>query len=85
MRHRANEKFWAHYEQLPKAIQQLADDNFALLKRDARHPSLHFKKVGRMRSARVGIHYRAVAVEDGLDMIWFWIGHHHEYDRLIGR
>ena len=85
MRHRANEKFWALYEQLPKAIQQLADDNFALLKRDARHPSLHFKKVGRMRSARVGIHYRAVAVEDGSDMIWFWIGHHHEYDRLIAR
>jgi hypothetical protein len=46
---------------------------------------LHFKKVGRMWSARVGIHYRAAAVEDGSDIVWFWIGHHSEYDRLIGR
>jgi hypothetical protein len=46
---------------------------------------LRFKKVGRMWSARVGIHYRAAAVEDGPDIVWFWIGHHSEYDRLIGR
>jgi hypothetical protein len=38
-----------------------------------------------MWSARVGIHYRAIAVEDGSDLIWFWIGHHAEYDRLVGR
>jgi hypothetical protein len=83
--HRANAKFWKFYEQLPQEIQKLADENFELLKRDPRDPSLHFKKVGRMWSARVGIHYRAVAVEDGAEMAWFWIGHHSEYDRLIGR
>jgi mRNA-degrading endonuclease RelE of RelBE toxin-antitoxin system len=83
--HHTNAKFWKFYEQLPKEIQKLADENFELLKRDPRHPSLHFKKVGRMWSARVGIHYRAVAVEDGDEMVRFWIGHHSEYDRLIGR
>jgi hypothetical protein len=31
----------------------------------------------------VGLHYRALAVEDGADLIWFWIGTHAEYDRLL--
>jgi hypothetical protein len=49
------------------------------------YPSLHFKKVGRFWSARVGAHYRAVAVEDGPDLVWFWLGTHAEYDTIIGR
>ena len=85
MTHRASPKFWEFYSMLPGEIQKLAKDNFELLKNDSRHPSLHFKKIGRMWSARIGIHYRAAAVEDGADMIWFWIGHHSQYDRLTGR
>jgi hypothetical protein len=64
-------------------VQRLADENFELLKANPRHGSLHFKKVGRFWSARVGIHYRAVAVEDGSDLVWFWIGPHAEYDQLL--
>jgi len=43
---------------------------------------LHFKKLGKFWSARVGLHHRALAaeVEDG--MLWVWIGTHAEYDRL---
>ena len=59
MRHRANPRFWRAYEQLPEDIQRLADKSYALLERDPRHPSLHFKKVGRSWSARVGLFYRA--------------------------
>lgn len=84
MKHRASAKFWRYHAQLPENIRRLADESFARLKRDPRHPSLHFKKTGRYWSARVGIHYRTVAVEDGNDMVWFWIGHHSEYDQLIG-
>jgi hypothetical protein len=83
VRHRANPKFWRFYRQLPSEIQKLANENFALLKKDARHPSLHFKKVGRFWSARVGIHFRAVAVERGTDLVWLWIGRHDEYDSII--
>jgi hypothetical protein len=68
---------------LPESIRNVADRNFALLKRDSSHPSLHFKKVGRFWSARVGIQYRALAVESGEDLVWFWIGSHADYDRLI--
>ncbi|HYH81983.1 MAG TPA: hypothetical protein VEX86_19410 [Longimicrobium sp.] len=84
MKHHASVRFWQAYDALPPEVQRLADENFALLKRDPNHPSLHFKKVGRFRSARVGLHYRALAVQEGADLIWFWIGRHDEYDRLIG-
>lgn len=68
MSHSASTAFWECYKQLPDAMRTLADKNFALLKTDTNHPSLHFKKVGRYRSARIGRDYRALAVEtdDGL-------------------
>jgi hypothetical protein len=62
----------------------LADANFALLKRDPRHRSLQFKKVGRYWSVRVGLRYRALAVETDRACLWFWIGSQADYDRLIG-
>jgi hypothetical protein len=67
--HRANPKFWRFYALLPEEIQRLADENYELLKADPRHPSLHFKKVGRIWSVRIGLHYRVVAVEDSEDLI----------------
>ena len=42
---------------------QITDEYYDRLKSDLRHPSLHFKKIGKYRSVRVGIHYRALAVE----------------------
>jgi hypothetical protein len=69
---------------LPLETQQLADRAFELLKRDPHHPSLHLKKVGRYWSARVGMHYRALAVEAADGLVWFWIGAHAEYDKLPG-
>jgi len=65
-------------------VRDLADQTYARLKQDPRHPSLHFKKVGRFWSARVGAHYRALAVEVPDGLVWFWIGSHADYDRLLG-
>jgi hypothetical protein len=81
--HRATVRFWACYESLPSEARALADANFELLKGDPRHPSLRFKKVGKLWSARVGTAYRALAVQDGSDFVWVWIGAHDEYERLI--
>ena len=67
-----------------QSIQALADRSYALLKNDPRHPSLHLKKVDRYRSVRVGLHYRAVAVEVPNGLLWFWIGSHEEYNKLMG-
>jgi hypothetical protein len=83
VRYRATPDFWYHYRQLPDEIQDLADRCYELLKQDPRYPSLHFKKVGSFWSVRVGIHYRALAVEENDDIAWFWIGTHAEYDQLL--
>ncbi|MGA2032633.1 MAG: hypothetical protein ABSG68_10275 [Thermoguttaceae bacterium] len=83
MRHRATARFWACYNALPATVRQSADRCFGLLRVDPSHPSLHFKKVGRFWSVRVGLHYRALAVESGIDLVWVWIGSHAEYDRLV--
>jgi hypothetical protein len=63
MNHHTTDDFWACYHRLPEAVQRLADGNYQLLKTDPRHPSLHFKRVGRLWSVRVGIGYRALAVD----------------------
>jgi hypothetical protein len=68
---------------LPETVQRLAQSNFQLLKENPRHPSLHFKKIGQIWSVRVGLAHRALAVEDGNDFIWGWIGTHDEYTRLF--
>ncbi len=82
MIHYAAPDFWTCYRALPPEIQILADRAFAQLKADPRHPSLHFKKAGWW--SRVGLHYRALAVEVRHGVLWFWIGSHAEYDRLVG-
>lgn len=83
MTHYASPAFWALYRSLPEEVRNLADRAYARLKEDRRHPSLHFKKVGRFWSARVGLHYRALAVEVPNGLVWFWIGTHADYDNLV--
>ena len=61
MIHHASPAFWACDDSLPATVRALADKQFALLKENPRHPSLHFKRVGRFHSVRVGAHYRALA------------------------
>lgn len=84
MRPRASPKFWRCYRQLPEDVRRLADESYRLLQENPRHPSLHFKRIGRYWSIRAGMHYRALAVEHEADVVWFWVGTHAEYDRLLG-
>jgi hypothetical protein len=84
VRHQASPRFWRCYRHLPQDIRRLADESYRLLKQDPRHPSLHFKRIGRFWAVRVGLHYRALAVGQEATIVWFWIGPHAEYDRLVG-
>ncbi len=81
--HQTTDHFWKCFESLPKPIQKVSKRKFDLLKANPSHPSLHFKKVGNFWSVRVSINYRALAIEDGEDFIWVWIGTHDEYKRII--
>ena len=83
MAHHASRKFWAAYDALPAGAREQADTAYDLLVSDPRHPSLQFKKVGKYWSARIGLNYRALAVEADDGLVWFWIGTHNEYDRIV--
>jgi hypothetical protein len=67
-------------------VQRRAREAYRLFQENPRHPGLQFKQVHPSRpiySARVGLGYRAVAVVDGDTVVWFWIGTHADYDRLL--
>jgi hypothetical protein len=85
MKHRASPRFWRLYRALPQEIQQLADRGYQMLLQDPRHPSLHFKRIGKVWSARVGLHHRALAADRNEEIVWIWIGTHGEYDLLLRR
>jgi hypothetical protein len=81
--HRTTDRFWTSFAHLPEAVQTVARKHFELLKDNPSHPSLHFKKMGKLWSVRAGLNHRALAVQDGEDYTWVWIGPHDEYVRLI--
>ena len=83
MKHLASARFWALYHALPSDVRNLADKNFDLLERDPRHPSLRLKRIGDLWSVRVGVHHRALGTAVAEGILWFWIGTHADYDRMV--
>ena len=74
------------YASLPEDVQMRAKRAYQLFQRNPSHPGLNFKKADYQNdiySARVGLGYRAVGQMDGEDIVWFWIGPHGEYDKLL--
>ena len=85
MKHHASSRFWRLHDELPAEVQELARETFELLKINPRHPSIRLKKVGVYWSARIGSSYRALARESEDTLVWFWIGRHDDYERIVGR
>ena len=85
MIHKNTSRFWECFDNLPKNIQDSAKENFELLKKNPKHPSLHLKPVGKFWSVRISRNYRSLGFKDGEDIIWVWIGNHDEYKKLLGR
>jgi mRNA-degrading endonuclease RelE of RelBE toxin-antitoxin system len=87
-----NSKTTRHFRQmlakLPSDVRRQAREAYRLFRQNPNHPSLRFKKVHNSEpiySARINIDYRAVGVLDGNEIVWFWIGPHGEYDKLLDR
>jgi mRNA-degrading endonuclease RelE of RelBE toxin-antitoxin system len=80
-------EFRKFFRQLPEQIKNTARKNYRLWKQNPQHPSLEFKKLNTssaMYSIRAGIGWRAVGVmKDNQTIVWFWIGSHAEYDKLL--
>jgi len=83
LRHFTSADFWALFNALPSEVQDLARENFELLKGNPRHPSLHLKRAGDYWSVRIGRKYRALGKDVDKGILWSWIGSHEEYDRLL--
>ena len=80
------ERFRTSLGELPAAIRRQAREAYLIFQNNPRHPSLRFKRIHPtlpIYAVRIGVHYRAVGVHEGDTLIWFWIGSHADYDRLI--
>lgn len=83
---RTTEKFRLLFALLPVAIKAQAKTAYQQFKRDPYHPSLQFKCVHATKpiySVRVNKDYRAVGIIQDHEILWFWIGSHQVYDKLL--
>ncbi|HKH50042.1 MAG TPA: hypothetical protein VKM72_35770 [Thermoanaerobaculia bacterium] len=81
-----SENFLDCFRKLPEGIKRTARKNYRLWKENPSHPSLDFKRVHTRRpvySVRVGIGWRALGIREGDTIVWFWIGPHGAYERLL--
>lgn len=89
MKSELTDDFVKCFAKLPEIVKQTARKNYKLWKQNPTHPSLEFKKLDTKEtvySVRVGIGWRAVGVLKKPDtIVWFWIGSHGEYDKLLKR
>ena len=87
MKSELSDEFVKHFVKLPERIQKTARKNYKLWKNNPTHPSLEFKKLNTQQpvySVRAGIGWRAVGVmKDSDTIVWFWIGSHSNYDKLL--
>jgi len=72
---------------LPAEVRRQARAAYRLFQQDPNHPGLRFKRVNLSEpiySVRIGRDWRALGMRDGNEIVWFWIGSHADYDKLIG-
>lgn len=88
MKSRRTRRFRALYDALPERVQRDADAAHAQFATDPNHPGLNFERIQGVNaplfSARVSGQYRVLGRGEGADtVVWFWIGTHQEYDKLL--
>ena len=86
MRSRTTPRFRQTFAALPSEIQGRARAAYRRFQENPWHPGLQFKRVHKTEpiySARVGLGYRALAVATDDVAVWFWIGTHAQYERVL--
>ena len=79
-------RFREAYRRLPAHVQRRAREAYRRFQENPEHRSLRFKPVHAARpiyAARVGLGHRALGILEGDVIVWFWIGTHAEYDRIL--
>lgn len=88
MRSHTTEAFRALLAAAPAAIQSKAESAYRLWATNPAHPSLRFKKVHTtlpIYAVRIDRDWRALGVLKEAAIVWFWIGPHSEYEKLLSR
>lgn len=88
MRSRTTRRFRKQIAALPEEVQRQAKKAYQQFKHDPWHRSLRFKQVHPSEpiyAVRVTKGYRAVGKRDDQVMLWYWIGSHADYDKLLKR
>ena len=87
MTSRLHPSFRRCFKKLPQEIQARARTAYVQFQTDPSHPSLQFKRLRTslpLWSVRITGSYRAVGVRKKSDeIVWFFIGTHADYDRLL--
>jgi hypothetical protein len=86
VRSETTKQFWECYHRIPTQIRKSARKAYHLFIEDHNHPSLRFKKVLKdpyIYSVRITLDYRALGVKEDNTVVWFWIGSHEDYERLL--
>ena len=86
MKSRTTRRFRDAFSGLPEHVKRQIRHAHQLFIENPRHPSLRFKQIHSVLpvySARVGLDYRALGVLEGDTVIWFWVGIHGEYEKLL--
>jgi len=88
MNSKASPRFWRLYDRLPHHEQQRARKAYQIWKTNPNAPGLRFKRVSEQEpiySVRVGDAYRVLGLLEGDTIVWFWIGRHDEYERILNK
>lgn len=83
---RTTKKFRKLYEALPKDLKQQSKETYFKFKKDPYYPSLCFKQIHSTKpifSVRISLDYRALGLLKNNAIVWFWIGTHEEYNKLV--
>ncbi len=86
MKSTTTSQFWKRYKALPEDVQRRADKAYKLWQINPYAHGLYFKRVSKRQpiyAVRIGRGFRALGLLEKDAVIWFWIGDHNEYKRLL--
>ena len=82
------ESFIKLFDKIPESIKHQARSAYKQWKEDPFRSNLQFKKVHQSKpiySVRVNIGWRALGYKEGDDIVWFWIGSHESYNKILSQ
>jgi hypothetical protein len=86
MKSKTTRSFRELLRSLPSELRERANEAYSHFCLDPHYPALRFKRVHSTKpiySARVTLDYRAVGIQSDDTIVWFWIGKHDDYEKLL--